>query len=143
MNIRSGKTRLVTNRKPRKWKRTTYITQNQIDQLEFLIYNNLPISDKLIDEKDSVDTEWFDQVMKPEEQYVELPYPNDKYLLTTFGRIFNIKSKKQLIPMNSVGNLYFQKYRFQDLFTNNGLIYSKSFIKECYLKYNWRTSGKW
>lgn len=132
---------LIENRKNKKWEKQQYVTAKDIDDFEHLIYNNLDVKERLVSEFITVDSEWINEILKPEEEYAELSYPLDKYAVTSFGRILNIKTKKQLVLQNVTSNFYFQRHRLQDLLTQNGFIYSKKVINDYYKKYNWKTTG--
>ena len=130
---------------PHKWDKSKYISDDEYYELEKLIYNDKPLNKYYKKHEDKYDDSWLQQVLKEDEvfKYIE---NHDNYVLTTYGRVFNIKTMRQVKPSLCVNsftiNLRECAVNFKKEFINNGWIYSPSFIKEQYNKHGWKITGE-
>ena len=123
-----------------------WVTEQDVEDFESLIYNDKPILPKIKELIVEIDEEWIESVLVEDEQYRELLHPSDRYLITSFGRIFNIKSKKQIVTSCVGGRWTYLADRvnvnFNKTFVNFGWIYSRSLISQKYKEYGWKAYTK-
>ena len=137
---------LLKLHQPHKWDKSKYISDDEYFELEKLIYNDKPLTKYYNKYQEEFDDTWLQQVLKEDEVYKYLESPVDNYAITTYGRVFNIKTMRQVKPSLHVNTFTVSlkdcSINFKREFIKNNWIYSPSFIKEQYKKYGWKVSGQ-
>lgn len=133
---------LLKLHQPYKWKKHNYFTDEDYYEAERLIYNNLsmePYLDKIIPE---LDDSWVNDFLKEDEAFDYLEGELNNYVITTYGRVFNLKTKKTVMPSVSGTNLNVmlkgKVTSYKTEFARLGWVYSFSFIMDIYAKYKWK-----
>jgi len=124
-----------------------WVTEQDVEDFESLIYNDRSILPKIIENVPQIDTLWIESVLVEDEQWKVLPEPFDSYILTSFGRIFNFGSRRQIVITTIFGQWGWRnkgvQIKFNKEFVENGWIFSKSLLQQKYAKYGWKSySGK-
>lgn len=126
---------------PKKWDRQDWVTQEDYEDYESIIYNDLNLLEKIEKDIPQLDLGFLDTVLIEDEAYAKIPGDHDNYYITTYGRVFNIKNYKQLAPSFSKNAVSMMikgdSIRYKRLFPNLGWIYSPSFIKQKYKENGW------
>tara|TARA_R110000822_G_scaffold46727_3_gene124331 strand:- start:3990 stop:4424 length:435 start_codon:yes stop_codon:yes gene_type:complete len=127
---------------PKKWDKTPYVTQDEVDQYEYLIYNDLSISKKLDRDIPKYTFEWVDKFLVENEEYRQLEGDINTYCITSFGRIFSSGRKKSVKPIKVRNNFYItlkgESIVFRKEFFKYDWTYSPSVILGNYKKYGWK-----
>ena len=133
---------LLKLHQPYKWKKHNYITDDDYAKAEHMIYNNLSMKTYLEEVMPQSDDSWIPEVMKDDETFDYLEGDKDNYVITTYGRIFNVTRKKSVMPSavgtNIMATLKGQTVNYKKEFNRLGWIYSFTFIMDKYKEYNWR-----
>ena len=127
---------------PKKWEKIDYVTKNDIEQYEHLIYNDLDITRKIESDIPSYDYKWVDKYLVEDEEYVQLEAPVEMYCMTSLGRVFSYRGRKQIKPMKSGSNFYItlkgKTVVYRKEFFKNDWAYSPSLIEQKYNQYGWK-----
>lgn len=132
---------LLKLHQPKKWDKSEYISDEEVAEYEKLIYNDLDVVKHIKKQSQEYDDSWIKDVLKEDETYIVLQHPLDNYALTSFGRIFNIKSMRQ-IKLNLTNNSFTitikgKTINVKKLFVENGWIYSGSLLRQKHDQYKW------
>lgn len=126
---------------PKKWIKHDYVTKDDIDQFEYLIYNDLDIKRKIQRDIPSYNFDWVEEHLVEDEEYIQLEGELNSYCISSFGRIFSSRGKKTVKPMRVRNNFYvtLKNYTvtFRKEFFKNDWAYSPSVILDKYEKYGW------
>lgn len=125
----------------KKWEKIPFVSDDEIEQYEKYIYNDLNLKEHLDKHDEKYSVEWMNDILKEDEMVVFFPSPIDNYVLTSFGRIFNVERKKS-IKLNLSGNLFSitikgKTINVKKYFIDNGWIYSGSLIRQKHDQYGW------
>tara|TARA_R110000868_G_scaffold147020_2_gene368173 strand:+ start:357 stop:782 length:426 start_codon:yes stop_codon:yes gene_type:complete len=127
---------------PHKWSKVKHISDDEYYEFERRINNGLS-TDSLYDlELSDADIKWLDNTLVEDEAYTFLNSPLDNYVITTYGRVINMKSRR-IIKVTFTNK---QVYLFlkgismplRTAFKDFGWIYVPSLIYSKYKEYNWR-----
>ena len=131
----------LTLHQPKKWEKHNWVTQDDIDAYENIIYNDLNLSRAIEEDIPQLDTHFLNMVLVEDETYAVLSGKLDNYCITTYGRIINLDRRKLVQPTLHINSIHvFLKgvsLSFKPIFKELGWIYSPSFIKEKYKQYGW------
>lgn len=126
---------------PKKWVKNNYVSQDDIDQFEYLIYNDLDITKKIQRDIPTYNFNWVDKHLVDDEEYAPLGDPLNMYCITSYGRIFSNRGKKMIKPIKIVNNFYITlkgtTVTYRKEFLNNDWAYSSFNIVNNYNKYGW------
>lgn len=127
---------------PKKWDKIKYVTQDEVDQYEYLIYNDLNIIKKLDRDIPKYDFKWVKEYLVEDEEYKQLEGEANTYCITSFGRVFSSGRKKSVKPIKLNNNFYITlkgvSVVFRKEFFKNDWTYSPSVIASNYEKYGWK-----
>ncbi len=127
-----------------------YITERYVSEIEKRLYNDLPLEPFLdsVLPLDTVGDDNLDDILKPKEKYHRLPYDFNHVIVTSLGRVINLKTIKMYSPRigNSAFHMYIgtlgvrKKYKLdmEDIFLSEGWDYDYKRLKQNYLDNKWR-----
>jgi len=131
----------LTLQPPKKWERPNYVTQDDIDQYEYLIYNDLDVKRKIDKDIPKYNFEWVDKYLVEDEEWVQMAEPLETYCITSFGRVFSSNRKRPIKPIKVRNNFYItlkgESVVFRREFFKNDWTYSPSLISQKYKQYGW------
>ena len=127
-----------------------YITQNYVSEIEKRLYNNLPIEPFLesVLPLDTVGNDNLDDILKPGEEYVRLPFDFNHIIVTNKARVINLTTFK-MYSMR-IGNVSFHLYvnakgakdsykvDLEEIFLNEGWDYNFEKLRQSYIDNKWR-----
>jgi len=127
-----------------------FITEKYVSEIEKRLYNNLPIEPFL--EKvlplNTVGNDNLDDILKPGEEYVRLPFDFNHIIVTNKARVINLTTLK-MYSMR-IGNVSFHLYvnakgakdnykvDLEEIFLNEGWDYNFEKLRQSYKDNKWR-----
>lgn len=124
--------------------KTKYIKQKEVEEIEHLLYNNLPLTDyyNVSDPVVQFDEDSFKKVLKEGEEYAWCLDPLlDDIIITNYGRVFNMKAVRQLSIRINHTNIHSWRSHIRipvkETFLENGWDYDCAKIMSLYKKYKW------
>ena len=127
-----------------------YITQNYVSEIEKRLYNNLPIEPFLqeILPLDTVGDDNLDDILKPGEKYIRLPYDFNHIIVTSRARVINLETLNMYslrignvsfhLYVNAKGTKDTYKVNIKDIFESEGWSYNFEELKQSYIDNKWR-----
>ena len=124
--------------------KTKYLKQSEIEEIEHILYNDLPLLDHYNVSSPVVDfdEDSFKKVLKKGEKWAWCIDPLfDEIIITSFGRVFNMVTTKQLSIRINAFNIHSWRDRnrvpVRETFELNNWDYDCVKILSLYKKYNW------
>jgi len=124
-------------------KKIKYVNEGYVQDIENYIYNDIPVLSHQYysDSQDKRNLELIKPLIRPNEEFVQLKDNLDSLIVTSFGRIINIETVRQLKLMLYKGsiNLYKsgEKVKIKEVFEENGWEYDVKKILKIYDKHGW------
>ena len=125
-------------------KRSQYVTQGYLDEIEHYIYNDIPLKNlyKRYDVSIKFDEQAIKEMLLPQEQYVQLEGNIDFCCVTNYGRVLNSHKKSQYSVKFGVLNCHLyvagEKILFDDIFKQQGWDYNIPELYNRYIKNGWK-----
>ena len=124
--------------------KTKYLKQSEIEEIEHILYNDLPLLDHYNVSSPVVDfdEDSFKKVLKKGEKWAWCIDPLfDEIIITSFGRVFNMVTTKQLSIRINAFNIHSWRDRnripVRETFELNNWDYDCVKILSLYKKYKW------
>ncbi len=127
-----------------------YITDKYVSEIENRLYNDLPIEPFLesVLPLDTIGDDNLEEILKPGEKYVRLPYDFSHIIVTSEARVINLSTLK-MYSMR-IGNVSFHLYvnapvtkhtykvNLEEIFLNEGWDYDFKELRQRYIDNKWR-----
>jgi len=125
-------------------KRSQYVTQGYLEEIEHYIYNDIPLKNlyKRYDVSIKFDEQAIKEMLLPQEQYVQLEGNIDFCCITNYAKVLNSHKKSQYSVKFGVLNCHLyvagEKILFDDIFKQQGWDYNIPELYNRYIKNGWK-----